>query len=73
MRVNSKVSSRRSLEVSNRRNDPFDRDVPRGVPAYRQALNPAWYRAGRKGHNTNETSSPGSPALWAEGFAIRSL
>jgi len=28
-----------------------DRNVPRGVPAYRQALNLAWYRAGRKGQN----------------------
>jgi hypothetical protein len=25
---------------------------------------------GVKGHNTNETSSPGSPALWAGSFTI---
>jgi hypothetical protein len=60
-----------------------DRNVPckprlvGGVPACRQALNLAWYRAGRKGHHTNEisfarillaTACPGGPALWAGGF-----
>jgi hypothetical protein len=42
-----------------------------GAPAYRQALNLAWYRAGRKGHNTNESTLPGSAALGAASFTTR--
>jgi hypothetical protein len=37
---------------------PFDRNVPRKLRLV----------GGVKGHNMNETSFPGSPALWAGSF-----